>query len=273
MGGAYSPLGIKRENQEKFPQKSEDADMSYADSNPYATTAYGGGVPVAVAEEWERTTFIRRTYFHLAVAILAFIGIEMVIFQSFSAQQLTQMTAWMISGWHWLLVLGGFMVVSMIADNWARSGASLGLQYAGLGLYVLAEAIIMVPLLWLAQLKGGGGDVNLIGMAGFVTAVVFGGLTAVVFLTRADFSWLGRYLALASLVAVGLIVGGILFGFNLGQFFTVAMIALAAGYILYFTSNIMHHYRQDQYVAASLALFASVALLFWYILSFLMSRE
>jgi FtsH-binding integral membrane protein len=48
------------------------------------------------------------------------------------------------------------------------------------------------------------------------------------------------------------------------------MILLASGYILYDTSNVLHHYRTDQYVAASLALFAAVALLFWYVLRLLM---
>jgi FtsH-binding integral membrane protein len=35
----------------------------------------------------------------------------------------------------------------------------------------------------------------------------------------------------------------------------------------------MHEYRVGQHVAASLALFASVALLFWYILQLLMSSR
>jgi FtsH-binding integral membrane protein len=49
------------------------------------------------------------------------------------------------------------------------------------------------------------------------------------------------------------------------------MIGLMSGYILYDTSNVMHHYRTDQHVAASLALFASVATLFWYVIRLLMS--
>ena len=49
------------------------------------------------------------------------------------------------------------------------------------------------------------------------------------------------------------------------------MVVFACGYILYYTSNILHHYRTDQYVAAALALFASVALLFWYVLQIFMS--
>ena len=60
---------------------------------------------------------------------------------------------------------------------------------------------------------------------------------------------------------------------ELGPIFTYAMIALACGYILYHTSNVLHHYRIGQHVAAALALFASVALLFWYILQLFMSRR
>ena len=52
------------------------------------------------------------------------------------------------------------------------------------------------------------------------------------------------------------------------------MVILAAGFIVYDTSNVMHHYRTDQHVAAALALFGSVALMFWYVLRlFLYSRS
>ncbi len=49
------------------------------------------------------------------------------------------------------------------------------------------------------------------------------------------------------------------------------MVIFASAYILYYTSNILQVYRTDQYVAAALALFASVALLFWYILRIFMA--
>ena len=52
-----------------------------------------------------------------------------------------------------------------------------------------------------------------------------------------------------------------------------AMIGFASMYILYETSNVLHRYRTDQYVAAALALFAAVALLFWYILRLLMELQ
>ena len=84
---------------------------------------------------------------------------------------------------------------------------------------------------------------------------------------------MGRILGLAGLVALGFIVCSILFDFQLGNLFAGLMVGFAAAYILYYTSNILHHYQLDQHVAAALALFASVALLFWYILQLFMSRD
>jgi FtsH-binding integral membrane protein len=51
------------------------------------------------------------------------------------------------------------------------------------------------------------------------------------------------------------------------------MIGLAGAAVLYDTSNILHHYPKDKYVAASLALFASIAMMFWYVLRLFMSRD
>ena len=109
--------------------------------------------------------------------------------------------------------------------------------------------------------------------AGVVTLVVFGGLTATVFMTKVDFSFLRMFLAVIGLSAFGLILLSLLFGFQLGNWFSIAMIVLASGYILYETSNVLHRYRTDQSVAAAAALFASVGLLFYYILRLFMNRD
>jgi FtsH-binding integral membrane protein len=234
--------------------------------NPYQ--AFGSDVAVAAyAEESERTAFIRRTYAHLAGAITMFIAIEGLIFTLTPPDVLNQMTRMMFGGFGWLFILGGFMVISWIANAWAANPGSQAKQYAGLTLYVAAEAILFVPLLWIAQIV----DPQIIPAAGALTGIIFAGLTAMVFMTRADFSWLGRYLWLAALVGLGLIVCSIFF--NLGPFgilVTGAFVALAGGYILYDTSNVLHHYHTSQHVAAALALFASVALLFWYVLQLVM---
>ncbi|MDP9426404.1 MAG: Bax inhibitor-1 family protein [Actinomycetota bacterium] len=229
------------------------------------TTSYGsrpGAVAYALPDA--RAGFIRKTYAHLAGAILAFVLLEVAIFSTplagTLASYLTQ---------SWLLTLALFIGASWIADRWARSEASRGLQYVGLGIYVALQALIFVPLLYVAVFYVN--DPTLIPTAGIVTGALFLGLTAVVFTTGADFSFLRGAIVVGSLVALGLIVASLLFGFSLGVIFSVAMVGLAAASILYSTSNVLHYYRTDQYVAASLSLFAAVALLFYYVLRILIS--
>lgn len=225
---------------------------------------YNYATPVARAGENARAVFIRKTYQHLAVAILAFIGIEYVLINSPLAPAMARM---MTGGYSWLIVLAAFMGVSYIANKWAYSSTSRGMQYAGLALFVVAEAVIFVPLLLIASLYAP----DAIPMAGIFTLLLFAGLTFTAFTSGKDFSFLGGILKIGSFVALGFIGVSILFGFSLGGLFSAVMILFAAGAILYDTSNIIRHYNTDQYVAASLSLFASVALLFWYILQFLMS--
>ncbi|QDV43132.1 Inhibitor of apoptosis-promoting Bax1 [Stieleria neptunia] len=233
--------------------------------NPYSVTDVG--VPAAFADESARAGFIRRTYTHLFGAILALIGIEAVIFTVVPQAKMMQLVQG-VSPWTWLIALVLFMGIGWLARSWASNGASPAMQYAGLSLYVVAEAALLFPLLYVAITFV---DPKTPLMAAAVTLVVFGGLTAFVFITGADFSGWGKFLALGGFAAMGAIFAGVLMGFSLGLWFSVAMVALASGYILYDTSNVLHHYRTDQHVAASLALFASVVLLFWYVLRILMA--
>jgi len=240
--------------------------MSYADdNNPYRA---GIGTLAAQADVNERAQFITKTYMHLAGAVSVFIGLEFLLLNYFPAtEQLVQL---MVGGYAWLVVVVAFMLVSWIAQSWAMSATSLGLQYAGLSLYVVAQSFITLPLLWVAQNFAAPGTIP---AAAVITLVLFGGLTMIVFVTRYDFSFLRGILMLSGFVALGLIVCSILFGFNLGMLFTALMIAFACGYILYDTSNIMYHYRIGQHVAAALALFASVILLFWWVLRLVISSR
>ena len=209
--------------------------------------------------------FIRRTYGHLAAAIAVFAMLEAQLISMGWGEQAMALLA--TSKWSWLLVLGAFMGVGMLADKWAHNGASRELQYAGLGIYIVAQAIIFLPLIYMAQNFAPGAIQN----AGFITIALVAGITLTVFTTRKDFSFIGPALSIGGLVAMGFIIAGIAFGFQLGLFFSAVMILFAGGCVLYSTSNVLHSYREDQHVAASLALFSSIALLFWYILQFVMA--
>ncbi len=228
--------------------------------NPYQGNVQSGFV-VDAAEE-ARASFIRRTYAHLAAAIFAFVAIEAVIFSVVPSETLFSIVSRM-GGFGWLIVLGVYMGVSWMARSWASSDTSKGMQYLGLGMYILAEVVIFLPLLFISSTY----DPMIPAAAGAITLMAFGGLTLFVFMTRVDLAPIGKYLALAGIVAMGAIIVGILFDISMfGLLFSGLMVALACGYIMYDTSNIIHHYRTDQHVAASLALFASVALLFYYVL-------
>lgn len=208
-----------------------------------------------------RAEFIRKTYLHLAGAILGFVLIQAFLFSSGLAITIAQ-ALMQVS---WLLVIGLFMGVSMLANWWAHSAKSPALQYLGLALFIVAEAIVFTPLLVMAAHFGGGFET--IAKASIVTLGLFGGLTATVFVTKTDFSFLRPVITIGGFLALGFVASSLIFGFDVGSLFAFVMVAFAATAILYNTSNIMREYHHSQHIAASLSLFASVALLFWYILS------
>lgn len=232
-----------------------------------------GGASVAAAPASERAAFITKTYLHLFGAILAFAALEVFWFSTSVPEM---MFSWLASGrFMGLLFMGAFVGVSMLANSWAQSSTSKGMQYAGLGLYTVAESLLFLPLIAYAIVRSVGpeGDASILPRAIGITLTLFGGLTGVVFITRKDFSFMRSVLMFGGFAALGLIVASVLFNFTLGIAFTYAMIAMACGYILYDTSNVMQRYRPGQHVAASLALFASVMLLFWYVLRLLLDRR
>lgn len=228
-------------------------------THPFAVAQAGGDA---------KANFIRKTYLHLAGAVLAFIGLEIALFSTTLADQIASLV-FNSGSVGWLGFLGVFMIAGWMARSMAVSG-SKATQYAGLGFYVAAQALIFVPLLYIAVHYS---SPDVLTNAVIMTLTLFAGLTATVFITRTDFSFLRTALTVGGFVAIGAIICGAIFGFNLGMWFSVAMIIFACAAILYDTSNVLHNYQEDQYVGASLELFASVALLFWYILRLFMSRD
>jgi FtsH-binding integral membrane protein len=221
---------------------------------------------VSQATQADRADFYKRTYLHVAIAILAFMVVESFLLQLVPGEIISMMFG---GKFVWLFIIGLFWLGSFIANKFAFS-LSRSAQYFGLGLYVMLEAIIFLPVLYIAASYTGG---DVIMQAGIITLSMFGGLTALVFMSGYDFSFMRTGIIIGGFISLGLIVGGAIFGFNLGLWFSVGMVVLASASILYQTSQIKDTYTTDQYVGAALQIFASVMLLFWYILRILMSRR
>jgi len=220
--------------------------------------------PVADASVEQRSEFIWKCYAHVVGAILAFAAIEVYLFQSGLAERIAVP---MLKSW-WL-VLGAFIIGGWGASHAAHRVQSIGAQYAALAFFVFLEAMIFAPLLFIAYSL----EPGIIDSAAGVTLLGCAGLIAVAMLTRKDFSFLRGLLVWGGMLALIGIFGSFIFGYQMGTWFSLAMIGLAGASVLYDTSNILYHYPRDRYVAASLELFASIALMFWYVLRLFLSRD
>ena len=220
--------------------------------------------PVSELSVEDRSNFIWKCYAHTVGAILAFAAVSVYLFTSGISAAIA---APMMN--NWFLVLGAFILASWGATHVAHRIESRNAQYAAFAAFVVVEALIFAPMLYIAYMM----EPGIMDSAAGVTILGSVGLVAVAMITRKDFSFLRGMLVWIGILALVAIAGALLFGFELGTWFSVAMIGFAGAAVLYDTSNILHHYPQDRYVAASMQLFASIAMMFWYILRLFMSRD
>lgn len=219
--------------------------------------------PAAYQSSSTRTWYLRRVYSRLLLAVGAFVGL---LWWLFSTGLAFWLTAAMLST-SWLLILGGFMVVSWLANRLTHAhDASTGAQWAGFTLLVAANALLFTPLLAIAELSTPG----LVATAGWYTAGGFTVLSIVATRTQRSYSWLRPLLTWAGLVALAAIVLSVLVGFELGVWFSLAMIALAGAAILHDTQEVLDRGVPGREVQDAMLLFSSVTLLLWYIVRLLM---
>jgi FtsH-binding integral membrane protein len=222
--------------------------------------------PVATLDDVSRGEFIVRVYQHLLVAIGAFIAFEALLINLGVAEAMWDFIA--SASYAWLLLLGGFMVVNWMATTAAHDVLEPSRQYAGLFGMAAAQALIFAPFLhYFFEVQQDG--TSTVVAAAIITVVGFAGLTAVALVTRRDLSVLRPMLLWGGVCALVLILAAVVFGLELGIWFSVAMIALAGASILYQTQTIMRRYPAEAHVGAAVQLFASVMMLFWYVLRLL----
>lgn len=222
-------------------------------------------IAIPTSKSMERSSFLKKVYLHLFLAIAGFIGLEYLWFSTGLASKIFNL----LTQLNWFIIIGAFMGVSWIATRFANASQAKGYQYFGLALYVLIESLIFVPMLYFAEYYVDGGVIE---TAGYITIGNFLMLTALIFIMKVDLIGWGKYLIWGGILALGGIVSSVIFGFQLGTIFSLTMVAFAGFAILYDTSMILYHYDDDSYVSAALQLFASIAMMFWYVLRLLSRR-
>ena len=156
-----------------------------------------------------RATFIRHTYGHLAGAVLAFAILEALLVQFTPEDVIRSVFA---NRTAMIIEMIAFMGVAWVANKWAMSGASPATQYAGLGLYVVAEAIIFLPLMFIASSYAP----EVLPKAGIMTLALFAGLTFTVFFTRQDFSFLSTILTIGGCLSIAFLGMCMVMGWSYG---------------------------------------------------------
>lgn len=239
--------------------------MSYADEQ------YEQQFVVAEQSEATRVAFLRKVYGHVFACILGLCAVVGIMRVTDLDIQFLQLVSGIPYGG--LVFIVGFMGASWIAQKMAYSQTSRSTQYLGLGLYTVAWGVMISPLIVVATVFLG--DSAIVAQAGVLTLTIFGGLTAVVFFTKADFSFLRGIVVVGSFAAMGIILVSFIpgLGISTGLWFSVAMVALMSITILWETSEIYHRFPESAYVAAALALFSSVATLFFYVLRILIAMR
>ena len=241
--------------------------MEGMESNPFI---------VADAPAADRAAFFRRTYGLVAIGFAAFAALLAIFFVGFDQRSGIAFALFAglgsmvrsLGGWSILLVMLAFWGATTVAQSLAFNRSSRGTQYAGLGLYVVLEALIFIPLIGYVILSTKGNASTVLLPAGIVTGGMIAGLTALVFMTNLDFSFLKVAIILGSFAALAIVLVAAIAGLSLGAWFSIAMIVLMATVILYQTNEIKNTLETDQHVAAAFILFSSFVTLLFYVIRF-----
>jgi FtsH-binding integral membrane protein len=239
--------------------------MAFASSRPIPGAVATAGVS-------DRVAFLRRTYAHLGLALVAWAVASAGLFIYLPKLSFTIATFGGVGGFGIFLGIALFIGAGYLAQRLAMSESSRALQYVGLALEVTVFTALVQSFLWAALMRLGGDPsvfASTVAQAGIITVVIFVGLTATVFITKKDFSFMRGALTIGIFAVFGVSIASLIFGFQLGALFSGAVILLMAGYVLYETSTVMAHFPPTHHVAAALMLFSTVATMFMHILRLL----
>ncbi|HWS55207.1 MAG TPA: Bax inhibitor-1/YccA family protein [Pyrinomonadaceae bacterium] len=204
---------------------------------------WGGMQPVPAAEVSvsERMGFVRKVYALFFAATLfaiggAGLGLSFTPLLRFAFEHPFIMLFAMIGG-----------VFAAQAVRHVR-----GVNLVALFAFTTLTGVVISPLLYVLGRTNPGSILA----AGALTVGIFGGLTAYVFVSKRDFSFMRGMLTVGLIVVVvaalvNMFVVSSAFGFGIAA----TSLLLFSGFVLYDTSNIIRHYPTNEYVAGALSLY------------------
>ena len=215
---------------------------NYSQSWSNGPNAYAPPVPASEVSVQERVGFIRKVYALFFAATLfaiggAVIGINTPPLLLFAAQH-----PWIM----FFMMIGGVMAAQALRHK-------PGINLVALFGFTTFTGIVISPLLYII----GRTNPNSILQAGLLTVGIFGGLTAYVFISNRDFSFLRGMVTVGLIVVILAGVMNLLFvgSMGLGFALAIATLLLFSGFVLYDTSNIIRRYPTNEYVAGALDLY------------------
>jgi FtsH-binding integral membrane protein len=223
----------------------------------------GGSLQARTAAEatlQERLGFIRKVYSLFFAATLFAIGGVLLGFAYEPFRMFALEHPWIML----FAVLGGVFGASALRHK-------PGINLVALFGFTTLTGVMISPLLWYVSLTNPASILQ----AGVLTVGIFGGLTAYVFISNKDFSFLRGMLVTGLIVVVlagllnMLIVGSTALGFATAA----ASLLLFSGFVLYDTSNIIRRYPTNEYVAGALDLYLDAFNIFLALIRLLNSRD
>ena len=234
---------------------------NYSQSEPWSARGAVAAQPLTAAEASvsDRIAFIRKVYALFFAATLFAIG-GVVLGLAFPP----------------LMILAAeHPIIMFIVMIGAVMGAQAvrhvpGVNLAALFGFTTLTGVIISPVLYVI----GRTNPASILQAGVMTVAIFGGLTAYVFVSRRDFSFLRGMVTVGLVVVIGAGLMNIFFVGSLGLGFAISVAALLlfAGFVLYDTSNIIRRYPTNEYVAGALSLYLDAFNIFLALLRILNRR-
>jgi modulator of FtsH protease len=189
----------------------------------------------------DRLGFIRKVYALFFIATLFAVGGVALGFMFPPLMIAMAQHPWIVL----LLMLGGVIGAQAVRHV-------PGINLLALFGFTTLTGVIISPILFIISQVNPASIVQ----AGVLTVGIFGGLTAYVFISRRDFSFL-RGMVVTGLIVV--ILAGLLNIFigssALGFAVAAATLLLFSGFVLYDTSNIIRRYPTNEYVAGALSLY------------------